>query len=124
MSIRLDDSHSEYIKMTISGVIDKTTLIQAISELMGHSEYLDKHSYWDFTKGKMGVSMGELKEIIELLLLYKPQRKEFANKSALVVDSKMNQAMGDFFLTFTRLLPFEYQFFDSHQEAERFLLKE
>jgi len=69
----------------------------------------------------MGVSIGELKEIAEALSLYKPEKIVFANKSALVVDSKSYQGMGDFFLSFTKLLPFEYRFFDSHQEAENFL---
>ncbi len=96
MGTFLDDSHPIYIKMTITGVIDKSILTQAMLELMRHPEYLDKHSYWDFTKGKMSVSIGDLKEIIEALRLYKPEKEVFANKSAFVVDSKLNQAMGDF----------------------------
>ena len=103
----LDVSHEKYIKVTVSGVVDKASLIAAMSELMQHSDYIQKHSFWNFHEAVMGLSIGDLKEIADVLRLYKPKEMVFANKSAIVVPGEMHKVMVDLFIEMTKLLPFK-----------------
>ena len=124
MNYDLDASHEKYIKISISGIVDKSSLVAAISELMQHSDYIQKHSFWDFYEATMGLTIGDLKEIAGVLKLYKPKEKEFANKSAIIVPGEMHKAMVDLFITMTKLLPFEYKVFNDLERAEAFLCSE
>jgi hypothetical protein len=121
MDFELDSSHDNYIAMTVSGGVDKAGLISAISQLVQHPEYLDKHSFWDFTKADMGLTMGDLSEIIGVLRLYKPAQSDFADKSALLIPGKMNQAMVNVFVTLAKVLPFKYKVFNDSNKAKSFL---
>ena len=71
MEYQLDASHNKYIKVTVSGIIEKVGFIAAISELMQHSEYLNKHSLWDLSNSTVGLTIGDLKEIAGVLRLFK-----------------------------------------------------
>lgn len=63
MEYRLDDSHPVYIRMTVTGIADRPGLLSALSELLHHPAYTDKHSLWDFSRADMGVSIRDLSEI-------------------------------------------------------------
>jgi len=121
VKFELDASHSIYIKMRVTGIVDKPGLISAISELMQHPEYLDKHSFWDFTQANLGLSISDLNEIVGILRLYKPRQKEFANRSSILVTGPMTSAIVDMFVKMTALLPFNYRVFNDAKEAEAFL---
>ena len=121
MVFELDASNAKYIKIIVSGMVTKPYLISAISQLMQHSEYIDKHSFWDFTDARMGLSIEDLKEIVGILRLYKPKQKNFANKSALLVSGEMNKAMVNVFATMTKLLPFKYRVFTDWKQAEAYV---
>ncbi len=43
MEFKIDASHNKYIKIVVSGLVSKTELISAISELIQHPEYMNKH---------------------------------------------------------------------------------
>jgi len=121
MEYELDASHNKYIKVTVSGIIEKVSLIAAISELMQHSEYLSKHTLWDLSNSTVGLTIGDLKEIAGVLRLFKPKEKNFANKSAIVVPGQMHKAMVDLFITMANRLPFKYKAFNDNEEAIAFL---
>ncbi len=121
MDFELDTSHEIYIKITATGIVDKASLISAISQLMQHPEYLDKHSYWDFTNASMGLSIADLTEIAGVLRLYKPKRKDFANKSAVLVSGSFNHAMVNVFATMSKALVFNYRVFQDRKKLETFL---
>ncbi len=121
MDFTLDASHEKYIRIIISGMVVKSEIISAISQLLQHPEYLDKHSYWDFRKATMGLSINDLSEIVGILRLYKPKQKQFANKSALLVSGEMNSAMVNVFATMTKMLPFNYKVFSNKDHALSFL---
>ncbi len=70
MKHTLDNSHSVYIQMNVTGVVDKSGLLSAMSELINHPDYQDKHSLWDFTHATMGLSIGDLGEIVGVLGLF------------------------------------------------------
>ena len=120
MKFTLDPSHEKYIKLTITGVITKSGLIPIMSEVLQHPQYPDKHMYWDLTQAGMGLSIGDLKEIIGVMRLYKPE-KNFADRSAILVSGKMNKAMGELFVTMTKLLPVKYRIFTDPAEAEGYI---
>ena len=121
MEYELDTSHETYIKISVSGVVDKVNLIAAISELVMHPDYEKKYSLWDFSRGKMGLSIGDLKEVVGILRLYKIKSKNFANKSAILVPGMLNKAIADVFTTMSKFLPFEYKVFTEFDKAEAFL---
>ncbi len=121
MKYDLDASNEKYIKVTVSGIVDKSNLVAAMSDLMQHSEYIQKHSFWDFYDSTIGLTIGDLKELAGVLKLYKPKIKEFANKSAIVVPGEMHKAMVGLFITMTKMLPFEYKVFNDKEKAEAFL---
>ncbi len=121
MNFELDSSHDKYIIVTVSGIVDKASLISAISQLMQHPEYVNKHSFWDLTQTSMGLSIGDLSELVGVLRLYKPEQKEFANKSALLISGEMNQAMVNVFVTMAKVLPFRYRIFSDSDKAKSFL---
>ncbi|WDP89033.1 MAG: hypothetical protein HUN04_04525 [Desulfobacter sp.] len=121
MAFELDSPHDKYIKIKVSGVIEKATLISAISQLMNHPEYTDKHSYWDFTNASMGLTISDLNEIAGVLKLYKPGTKNFADKSALVVPGTLTSAMAEMFVKMSNVLPFKYRVFTEPNDAIEFL---
>ncbi len=121
MDFKFDATHEKYIKIIVSGMVVKTEIISAISQLLQHPEYLDKHSYWDFREATMGLSVGDLSEIVGILRLYKPKQRKFANKSALLVSGQMNSAMVNVFATMTKMLPFNYRVFKDKNHALSFL---
>ncbi len=123
MDFELDAAHEKYIKITVLGMVVKAELISTISQLLQHPEYLDKHSYWDFREATMGLSIGDLSEIVGILRLYKPKQKQFANKSALLVSGQMNSAMVNVFATMTKMLPFKYRVFKDKEHVLSFLKK-
>ena len=121
MDAEFDSSHTQYIKITISGLIVKPELISVMAEILQHPEYLDKHTFWDLTEASMGLSIGDLKEIVGVFRLYKPERKDFADKSALLVPGKMNTAMAEVFIAMSKLLPIKYRVFNDWERAEAYL---
>ncbi|MBA3011970.1 MAG: hypothetical protein KKF12_05400 [Proteobacteria bacterium] len=121
MEFELDSSHEKYIKITITGLIVKPELISVMAQLLQHPEYLDKHTLWDLREANMGLSIGDLKEIIGVLRLYKPQKKDFANKTALFVPGKFNSAMAEMFVAMSKLLPIKYRVFNDLKQAESYL---
>jgi len=121
MDFTIDATHNEYIKIIVSGVVVKSEIISTISQLLQHPEYLEKHTYWDFREATMGLSIGDLGEIVGILRLYKPKQKQFANKSALLVSGQMNSAMVNVFATMTKMLPFNYKVFKDEDQALSFL---
>ncbi len=121
MKFTLDATHDKYIKIVVSGLVVKPELISVISQLMQHPDYLDKHSFWDFTESNMGLSIGDLQEIVGVLRLYKPKQKNFADKSALLVSGQMNSAMVNVFATMAKVLPFKYKVFKDKDSALSFL---
>ncbi len=121
MDFTFDATHEKYIKITISGLVMKSEIIPTISQLLQHPEYLDKHSFWDFREATMGLSIGDLSEIIGILCLYKPKQKQFANRAALLVSGQMNRAMVNMFATMTKMLPFNYKIFKDKDHALSFL---
>ncbi len=122
MKFQLDSSHENYIVMEVSGLIEKTELICAMSELLNHPEYPSKHTFWDLSQAGMGLSIGDLREIIGVLALYKPEKKNFADKSAILVPGQMNRAMGELFVTMAKALPFRYKVFNSREQAASYLV--
>ncbi len=124
MEYELDASHKKYIKVTVSGIIEKATIIAAISELMQHSEYLHKHSLWDLSNATTKVAIGDLKEIANVISLNKPKEKIFANKSAIIVPGHMHKAMIELFIKMANRLPFKYYAFTDNNKAVDFLCSE
>ncbi len=121
MEFKIDASHNKYIKIVVSGLVSKTEIISAISELIQHPEYMNKHSFWDFRLATMGLSIGDIHEVVGILSLFKPNQKPFANKSALLVSGQMNSAMAKVFTTMTKLLPFKYKVFKDKVTAVSYL---
>jgi|GEM_PF-1377060 len=124
MEYQLDESHARYIRMTVTGLVEKKGLTAAMSKLLAHPDYPDKHSLWDFTDAAMGLSIGDLREIAGILRLYKTRNKNFANKSALVVPGFMDMGMAKIYVSLTKLLPFDYRVFQSIDQALNFLIPE
>ena len=56
MEYKLDVSNDKYIKVTTSGVINRSMLISAISELIAHANYIQKHFLWDFSDSYIGLT--------------------------------------------------------------------
>ncbi|MDX2441034.1 MAG: hypothetical protein QNK40_10850 [Desulfobacterales bacterium] len=121
MDFELDASHEKYIEITISGLIVKPELISVMAEILQHSEYMDKHTFWDLREASMGLFIGDLKEIVGVLHLYKPERKDFANKAALLVPGKFNSAVAEIFVAMSKLLPIKYRVFNDWEQAEAYL---
>lgn len=121
MDFKLDATHDKFIKMTVSGLVLKPELISAVSQLMQHPEYVEKNSYWDFTEASMGLAISDLSEVIGILRLYRPPKKDFANKSAFLISGEMNSAMANVFITMARMLPFKIKVFNDKGKAESFL---
>ncbi len=117
----LNASPKQYIEITVSGRVYKEGLISAISELMNHPDYTQKHTLWNFYEFSVGLSIGDLKEITGVLSLYKPEDKNFANKSAIVVPGEMHKAMVDLFIAMSKFLPFKYKVFKDKEKAKDFL---
>lgn len=101
--------------------MDMETTLAAMEELVSHPEYYDKHSFWDFSTAQVGLAIQDLKEIAGVMKLFKPARKKFANKAALLVAGRMNLAIVNIFIAFSTMLPFEYKAFCEHEEAVEYL---
>ena len=114
----------DYIKITVSGVMDKNNMVQAISTLIQHPDYPTKHSYWDCTEGKMGMGIMDLKEIIGIFRLYKPRSDNFANKSAILVKGELNKSMANVFISMAKILPLNYRVFTDKKKLESFLCRQ
>ncbi|MCP3873986.1 MAG: hypothetical protein GY699_12620 [Desulfobacteraceae bacterium] len=121
MEYDLNTSIEKYIEVTVSGLVDKTGLIAAISELMNHPDYTQKNTLWNFYESSIDLNIGDLKEISEVLSFYKPEDKKFANKSAIVVPGEMHKAMVDLFISMSKFLPFKYKAFRDKEKAKAFL---
>ncbi len=124
MEHTLDNSHPVYIQISIFGVLDKPGLLSVMSELFQHPDHMNKDSLWNFTQATMGLSIGDLSEIIGVLGLFKAQKKDFANKSALVVPNLMELSMAKMFVSISKLLPFTYKVFKSKEDAMAFLVND
>ena len=121
MQYELDNSHDRYIRVTVTGILDRVVLMQATSELVNLPEYAIKHALWDLREAAMGLTFSDLKEIVGVLRLYKPGRKDFADKSAILVPGRMNRAMADIFVSLARSLPFKYRVFSDVESALDYL---
>ncbi len=121
MDAVLDSSHARYIKITISGVLVKPELIAVMAQILQHPEYLDKHTLWDLTEASMGLAIADLMEIVGVLRLYKPARKDFADKAALLISGKFNSAMAEIFVTMSKVLPVKYRIFNDWDKAEAYV---
>jgi len=121
MDTELDSSHTQYIKITITGLIVKPELISVMAQILQRPDYLDKHTFWDLKEANMGLSIGDLKEIVGILRLYKPERNNFADKAALLVPGQFNSAMAEMFVTMSKLLPIKYRVFNDWNKAENYL---
>ncbi len=121
MGYIIDRSHDKYIKITVSGLADKETLLKAAAEVLQDPEYTVKNTMWLFSEAKLGLDIADLKELAGIFSLYKPEVKEFANKSAIVLSGRLLTAMGEIFVTMTKLLPVRYKVFNDIKAAEAFL---
>jgi hypothetical protein len=121
MKYTIDASDEKYIRVTGTGVLDRNSLMSAMSELMRHPEYAQKHSLWDFSGVSFGITLQDLEGIVGFLSLFQPLDKNFANRSALVVPGKMYQAMAEMFVSMTQNLIFEYKVFQDKRDALGFL---
>ena len=120
--IDLDWSHKNYLKITISGLLVKSELMAVMAEILQHPDYVKKHTFWDLRQTGMGLSMGDLKEIVGVLKLYKPRNPNFADRAALLVPGRMNSAIAEVFVAMTKLLPIKYRVFRDQDEAKAYLL--
>ncbi len=123
MNYTLDVSHEKYIKIIVSGHIDKTSLVEAISEVMQHPDYVQKNTFWDCRSGSMGLTIGDLNEIVGILKSYKPKEKIIGNKSAIVVPGEMNKAMMEIFVTMSKWFPINFKIFTDIDKAIKFVFK-
>ncbi|MBU0970888.1 MAG: hypothetical protein KKC20_09595 [Proteobacteria bacterium] len=122
MDYQLNASHPDYIQIVVTRVVEKTGLAHAMSAVFQHPEYPFKHSLWDFSAATgMGLNIGDLREIIGTLRLFRPRDNNFANKVALVVPNHMHRAMAGIFVSLATLLPFEYKLFKTNGAAIKFL---
>lgn len=120
---QLNDSHSSYIHIVVTGVVEKKSLLDAMSEVFQHPDYHFKNSLWDFSNATgLGLSMGDMKEIVGILKLFKTKDKTFANKVALLIPDHLHQAMAALFISLSKLLPFEYKVFQTRDAAIHFLV--
>lgn len=123
MIYQLNDSHSSYLQIIVTGVVEKTSLLDAMSALMRHPDYHHKHSLWDFSCATtMGLSMDDMKELVGILKLFKTEDKAFANKAAMLIPDHLHQAMATIFVSLSTLLPFEYKIFQTREAAINFLV--
>ena len=122
MDYQLNTSQPAYIQIVVTQVVKKTSLVNAMSDVFQHPEYPFKHSLWDFSAATgMGLNIGELREIIGMLRLFRPRGNNFANKVALVVPNHLHRAMAGIFISLATLLPFEYKVFKTNGAAIKFL---
>jgi hypothetical protein len=121
MDAVIDSSHDRYMKITISGVLVKPELIAVMAQILQHPEYPDKHTLWDLTRASMGLSIADLKEIVGVMRLYRPARKDFADRAALIIPGKFNTAMAEVFVAMSKVLPIKYRVFNDRDKAEAYV---
>ena len=120
---QLNDSQSSYIQIVVTGVVEKATLLEAMSEVFRHPDYNFKHSLWNFSNAtSLGLSIVDMKELVGILKLFKIKDKTFANKVALLIPNHLHQAMATIFVSLSKLLPFEYKIFQTREAAINFLV--
>ncbi len=122
MDYRIDDSHQHYIKVAVTGTLEKDTLLKAIRSLITHPDYGQKNSLWDLTKASQGsIGIWDIKEIVGFLRLYRPKEKSFANKGAFLVSNDIHKALINIYVTLSKLLPFKYKVCTDSADAKAFL---
>ncbi|MFO7883247.1 MAG: hypothetical protein R6U68_00355 [Desulfobacteraceae bacterium] len=89
METELDLSHPEYIKVMISGLIVKPELISLMGEILQHPQYQEKHTLWDFRQASLGLSIGDLKELVGIMKLYTATFWYLSNRILFI--SKLSQ---------------------------------
>tara|TARA_B100000614_G_scaffold240530_1_gene240975 strand:- start:1775 stop:2134 length:360 start_codon:yes stop_codon:yes gene_type:complete len=117
----MDDSHDRYIRITVAGSLEATSMSEAISRLMRHPDYDIKHSYWDCRKAVMGMTLSDLTEIVRVFNMYKPETEVFANRSAILVAGEVNRSMVKMFISAVKMFKFNFRVFTVPGEAEAFL---
>jgi len=118
----LDDTHKKYIKIIVTGPLEKNRIIHAMKALMTHPEFKIKHSFWNLKGASQGgIDILDIREIVGVLRLYRPKEKDFANKSAFLVSGGVNKSLINIYITMANLLPFKYRVFTDQDEARRFL---
>ena len=122
MQTDLDWSHDRYVRITVSGTMTKSDLVRVMARLLQHPDYTKKNAFWDLRDGTMGLSIADLREIVGVLKLYRPDTEAFADRSALLVPGKLHHAMAQMFVTMARFLPVKYKVFNDWEAAEKFLL--
>ena len=125
MEYRIDDSHQHYIKIVVNGALEKDRVIEVIKDLVTHPEYEKKHSLWDMANAEQGTfDIMDIREIVGFLRLYRPKRKDFADRSVFIVASEMNRVFVNIYITLSKILPFKYHVCTELSEAEAFLVGE
>ena len=117
----INDSHKDYLEIVITGLLHKTLILNASRSVLNHPDYYTKNTLWDFTRARMGLNIQELKEIIGILGLFRPQKSEFANRGAFLVKGRMNASIANMFVGMTALLPFKYRVFSDIQNAKAYV---
>ena len=120
----ISNEHNRYLRITVTGILSKNSMIKAIRDTMTHPEYNCKHSFWDCSDASMGMSLIDLKEIVGIFRLYKPEKSTFANRVAILLTGNMNEAMVSLLIPMTRVLPFKFKLFTNHEKAEKFLIQD
>lgn len=103
--------------------MNKDSLLTAISDLMQHPNYHDRHSFWDCTCATLEMSIFDFTEIVNILKPYTPPGRHFKNKVAILLEGEMNKAIMTFFISWTKMLPFNFQVFTKRDDLITFIHK-
>ncbi len=121
MDYTLDNTHKKYIKIIVTGSLEKNRIIHETKALMTHPKFKIKHSLWDLTGADQGdIDILDVRGIVGGRL-YRSKEKNFANKSAFLVSGGVNKSLINIYITMANLLPFKYRVFTVQDEARRFL---
>lgn len=115
------EQHDHYLEIVFDGILVKQTILESLNQLLNHPEYYEKHSLWNMSASRLGFSIGDAKEIIGVMHLFKPKQKHFANKSVLLVSGPMGLSMVRMFTEMAQDLPFEFSVFSDHSQARAHL---
>ena len=124
MTHSIDNQHTAYQLVTLTGTLTKESIMCAVNDLMKHPDYYTKHSLWDFTAASSGFSIEDLYDFVSMMRLFIPQESNFANKSALVVSGQLNRSLADMYVEISGALPFEYKVYADINAAQNFLTME
>ncbi len=114
--------HDHYLEVVFDGVLAKHTVLSSLNQLLNHPEYYEKHSLWNMSESKSGVSMNDFKEIVGVMRLFSPKQIDFANKSALLVSGQVNTSLAEMFTEMARTLPFDFKVFSDSSSARAHLM--